>query len=98
MPIVDISMFSNDNLKLILFYTLVQRSKPTTQFITQEIKLTEHKKALELINKGYIDRYNGYVFKSDISGDKFDTGLYDRDNGPGAAERIVNFIKSELKL
>lgn len=98
MPTVDISMFNTDDLKLTLFYTLIQRSKATTQFITQKINLAEHKQVLEYIKKGYIDRYNGFVFKSNISGDTFDTGMYDRDNGPGAAERIVNFIKAELKL
>jgi hypothetical protein len=98
MPTLNISMFNSDDLKLTLFYALIQRSKATTQFITQEINLFQTKQVLDMIKKGYIDRYNGQVFKSDISGDTFDTGLYDRDNGTGAAERIVNFIKSELKL
>jgi len=91
-------MFDTDDLKLTLFYALIQRSKATTQFITQEFNLFQHKQVLDMIKKGYIDRYNGHVFKSDISGDTFDTGLYDRDNGTGAAERIVNFIKAELQL
>jgi hypothetical protein len=98
MPTVDISMFNTDDLKLTLFYALIQRSKATTQFISQAINMAENKKVLEYIKNGYIDRYNGFVFKSNINGDTFDTTLYDRDNGLGAAERIVNFIKAELKL
>ena len=100
MSSLDISMFDTDELKLTLFYALIrQSSKATTQFMTQPLNvMTEHKQVLEYIKKGYIDRYNGFVFKSNISGDTFNTYLYDRDNGFGAAERIVNFIKAELKL
>jgi hypothetical protein len=35
------------------------------------------------------DYLNGRVMKVDIGGDELFTGLYDRDNGPGAAERAL---------
>ena len=98
MQSLDISMFNTDDLKLTLFYALIQRSKATANFITQNFNLAEHQQVLNMIKKGHIDYYNGRVFKSNISGDTFNTGLYDRENGSGAAERIVNFIKAELKL
>lgn len=44
----------------------------------------------------YFDYLYGRVIKVDLSGDEFDERLYDRDCGPGAAERaIVSLIKSK---
>ena len=41
------------------------------------------------------DYLNGRVLKIDLSGDSFDPRLYDRDNGTGAAEMIVNSIRNK---
>jgi len=99
MSSVDISMFDTDELKLTLFYTLIKRSTNRSQFFTQEISLSGNTEILKQIKKGHIDYYNGISFKSNISGNTFNTYLYDRDNGgPGTAERIVNYIKEELNL
>jgi hypothetical protein len=99
MTSLDISMFNTDNLKLTLFYTLIQRSTNRSKFIIGEVDLANHKEILTMIKRGPIDYYNGIGFKSNISGDTFNTYLYDRDNGgTGTAERIVNYIKTELKL
>ena len=98
MAIIDISMFDTDRLKLILFYMLINRSTSQTNFITRDADITQYELALQCIKKGYIDRFNGRVFKSNINGTTFDTGLYNRDNGIGAAERIVDYIKKELNL
>jgi hypothetical protein len=96
---VDISMFNTDNLKLVLFYSLLNKSivEPTC-FITKDADITQHKLILESIKKGYIDRFNGRVFKTDISGLTFDPRLYNRDNGAGAAERIVKKIQTDLQI
>lgn len=99
MTSLDISMFNTDELKLTLFYTLIQRSTNRSQFMIGGINLANHKDILAMIKHGHIDYYNGIGFKSNISGNTFNTYLYDRDNGgPGTAERIVNYIKAELKL
>ncbi len=37
----------------------------------------------------YFDYVKGRVVKCDLSGDEMQTGIYDRDNGPGAAESAV---------
>jgi len=37
----------------------------------------------------HFDYLYGKVMKVDLSGDKFDPHLYDRDNGNGAAERAL---------
>lgn len=42
----------------------------------------------------YFDYLYGRVIKVDLSGDEFDERLYDRDCGPGAAERAVRRIRN----
>ena len=93
---IDISMFNTDALKLTLFYSLINKSTSHKNIVT-EVDLTQHDHALRCIKKGYIDYFSGRVFKADISGKIFDAGLYNRDNGNGAAERIVKDIL-ELNL
>lgn len=41
----------------------------------------------------YFDYLYGRVIKVDLSGDEFDERLYDRDCGPGAAERAIKSVK-----
>lgn len=94
---IDISMFNTDALKLTLFYSLIKKSTSNKNFIT-DVDLTQHDHALRCIKKGYIDYFSGRVFKADISGKIFDAGLYNRDNGNGAAERIVKDIWEQLNL
>lgn len=38
----------------------------------------------------YFDYLRGRVMKVDLSTDQFNPALYDRDNGPGAAERAIS--------
>lgn len=38
----------------------------------------------------YFDYLHGKVMKIDLSTDELNTRLYDRDNGEGAAERIIS--------
>lgn len=45
----------------------------------------------------YFDYLIGKVIKCDITGDKLDPWLYDRDNGEGKAETVVKFIRQENK-
>lgn len=41
----------------------------------------------------YFDYLKGRVMKVDLSGDEFDSWLYNRDNGQGAAERVVDGLR-----
>ena len=95
---IDISMFNTDNLKLTLFYALINQSLGGTRFPTYDATLSQHSEILESIKRGYIDRFNGRVFKSDISEDIFYPRLYNRDNGEGQAERIVQNIRTQLGI
>lgn len=42
----------------------------------------------------YFDYLHGRVLKVDLNGDDLYTGLYNRDNGKGAAERIIEELRS----
>lgn len=41
----------------------------------------------------HFDYWHGRVLKVDISGDSFDPWGYDRDNGQGAAERVIEALR-----
>lgn len=41
----------------------------------------------------YFDYLHGRVLKVDLSGDSFDSWLYDRDCGEGAAEAAINELR-----
>lgn len=43
----------------------------------------------------YFDYVQGRPLKIDLSGDELDTWLYDRDQGQGAGERIVNELRNK---
>lgn len=45
----------------------------------------------------YFDYLMGKVMKIDISADEMDPWLYDRDNGVGQAQLVVNYIRQENK-
>jgi hypothetical protein len=52
----------------------------------------DNESAKEAVEK-YIDYYDGRCIKSDISGDKVDPWLYNRDAGEGKFEKIVEKLK-----
>lgn len=53
--------------------------------------------AQELLKGGvtYIDYLKGRVMKIDLSGDHIDTFLYNRDNGLGSAERVLQELSKK---
>ena len=60
-------------------------------------KMTEEEaaKLLEENPYGYFDYLKGRVMKVDLtSDDEFDPRLYDRDNGEGAAQAVINSIRN----
>lgn len=42
----------------------------------------------------YFDYFVGRVLKVDLSGDEFDPWGYDRDNGAGAAQAVIDRLKA----
>lgn len=43
----------------------------------------------------YIDYLSGRAMKVDVTGDNLDPTLYDRDNGQGAAARVIAELRGE---
>ena len=58
--------------------------------------LMTKEEAQKLLNdcnaRQYFDYVKGRIMKVDLSGDELDPGLYDRDNGEGAAERAISTL------
>jgi len=64
-------------------------------FLHYNSKSMTASEAQGLLDKGtYFDYLQGRVMKIDLSGDSFDPGLYDRDNGQGSAQKIINALTS----
>ena len=52
--------------------------------------MSEEEAANLLEQSTYFDYVKGRVMKVDLSKNKFDPRLYDRDNGQGEAQRVIN--------
>jgi hypothetical protein len=67
-------------------------AKSNVQMTTEE--------AQKYIDAGqkYFDYLEGRVMKIDISGDEMEPRLYDRDNGVGAAARVVDTIRAAQQV
>lgn len=69
------------------------------QAVPEGTVTVEHcKMLLETTGYPYFDYLYGRVLKVDLSKDVFDERLYDRDNGQGAAERIIRLDLTRLKI
>ena len=97
MSTVDISMLDDTN-RVILLRSLWSKTfiAPAAIMSGAAFRSFDTTYALQLIKRGYIDYYEGRMIKSNLSGDTFDTYLYNRDNGKGAAEKIVNELIKNL--
>lgn len=49
----------------------------------------------ELKETSYFDYLHGRVMKIALDGDELETRLYDRDNGQGAAEKIIAALRAK---
>jgi len=54
--------------------------------------MTTEEAASLLESHTYFDYLKGRVMKVDLSGDELDPWLYDRDNGHGAAKRVIDSL------
>lgn len=49
-------------------------------------------------DRPYFDWVDGRCLKIDLLGDAMDPRLYDRDNGEGAAARVVNLLRNNIGM
>lgn len=62
-------------------------------FLHYDPKPMTRREAEELLLKTtYFDYVKGRVMKVNLSGDTLDPRLYDRDNGPGAAQKVIETL------
>jgi hypothetical protein len=83
-----------DRCKAQILAALYNNSKPLGMgflHYKEEIMTTEEAEKL-LKNYSYFDYLHGRVMKIDLSGDELSTDLYNRDNGEGSAEKIINSL------
>ena len=62
-------------------------------FFQYDPKPMTKEEAAQQFGNGFFDYLNGRVMKVNLAGDMLDPWAYDRDNGQGAAERIVNALR-----
>ena len=62
------------------------------QAVPDNVVTVEHCRDL-LASNTYFDYLYGKVMKVSLKDDFFDERMYDRDNGPGAAQRAVNKLR-----
>lgn len=68
------------------------------QAVPDSVVTVEHCRDL-LASNTYFDYLYGKVMKVDLRDDFFNEAMYDRDNGPGAAQRAINKLrKSDKKV
>ncbi len=67
-------------------------------FLHYDAKPMTEKEAQELLKGNtYFDYLKGRVMKIDLSSDELQTDLYNRDNGPGRAEKIIKQIYPDYR-
>jgi hypothetical protein len=69
----------------------------TLEQAKQEIEDRKHT-AFDSKNSIYFDYLNGRVMKVDLGQDEFDSRLYDRDNGDGAAQQAIDNLRLAHKV
>ncbi len=79
-----------------VFAALYNRAKTQGMGIlhyTPEIMNKEEAQKILDSGQTYFDYVKGRVMKIDLKGDEIETRLYNRDNGPDAAESVLTFLK-----
>lgn len=88
--------------KATLVAALFNNSKPLGLgfFAAKSNTLMTAKDAQKYLDKGqkYFDYLEGRVMKIDVSGDEVDPWGYDRDNGPGAVNKVVEAIRQSQSI
>lgn len=85
---MDISNLNKSEILAALFNNSKSLGMGFLHYKPDHVMTTEEAEGL-LAQSEYFDYLEGRVMKIKLEGDAFDTFLYNRDNGDGAAERII---------
>ena len=91
MAMVDISGLNKDEVLFALYNASHVQGMGFLAAI-DNYTLEDAKRDYEASPSKYFDYLHGRVLKVDLSGDSFDSRLFDRDCGEGAAEKAIDAI------
>lgn len=82
--------------KLTVLKAMWKNSKPALFFNLTKITppALNEEEARRSLKNGYVDYLCGRVIKTNFTTNRLDTWGYDRDNGDGALQRVVNSLRS----
>ncbi len=91
---IDISKLDKAEVLAALYNNAGPLGMGHLHFIPEDMQVED---ARELLDEGitYFDYVHGRCLKIDLSKDKLDPWLYDRDWGEGAAERVLSDLGKE---
>lgn len=92
-PRVDIQDLNKADVLAGLYNNARSQGMGIQQYDPSPMSRDEARAILESRGAAYFDYLKGRVMKVDLAGDSFDPWGYDRDNGPGKAQRVVTSIR-----
>lgn len=90
---IDISKLSKAKVLVALYNNSKQQGMGFLDPRGKQPLFSEEEAEAFLKEQTYFDYFRGRVLKIDLSKDQLDPRLYDRDNGPGAAEQAIMAIR-----
>ena len=98
MASIDVSDFTVED-KSILLRMMWENMKPASFFAMSGINPLPYasKSALNAINSGYIDYFQGRCIKTDFRGNSINPFLYERDSTSGSVQKFVDKIRLSRK-
>jgi len=89
---MDISKYDKADVLQVLYNNALTFPYPEVDFKPDNMSREE---ASDCLKHGtYFDYLFGRVMKVDLSGNELDTRLYNRDNGPNAAEKAIESLST----
>lgn len=95
MSVVDITGLDKAEVLLALYNNSSCKGLGFLAGIVDDYTLQDARRDIDECPDHYFDYLRGRVLKVDLSGDSFDSWLYDRDNGEGAAEAAIKALKEK---
>lgn len=90
---IDIKGLDKAEVLAVLYNNAISQGLGFLHYDPKDMTVEEARKILE--TKTYFDYYKGRVMKVDLSKDTFDPYLYNRDNGSGLAEKLIEELRSK---
>lgn len=89
---IDITGLDKAEVLAILYNNAKPQGLGFLHYDPKDMTVEEARKALQ--TETYFDYPGGRVMKVDLSEDTFDPYLYNRDNGEGLAEKLIEELRS----